>query len=121
VKRLAALCSLALGACAGADTLIGDMPRAAAELAIAPYEFHEECGEFSPGDRVDYRFEAKAPVSFEIYYKEGITYVATVSRDEVTEYSGVFQAPARRRYCLRWEAGQRGAILDLRIRLVRDR
>ena len=61
-------------------------------IAIAPYEFHEECAQLAPGDRLDYRFEAKTPVAFQIYYKEGITYVATVSRDDVTEYSGVFQA-----------------------------
>jgi hypothetical protein len=119
VRTLAALGPLALAACASTDTLIGDMPRAMSALAIAPYEFHEECGEFAPGDRIDYRFEAKAPVRFEIFYKEGITYVATVSRDDTTEYGGVFQAPAKRRYCLRWEAGQQGAIVDFRIRLVR--
>jgi len=110
---------LALAACAATDTIVADSPRAATEHAIAPFEFHEECARLAPGDRIDYRFEAKAPVAFEIYYKEGIAYVAPVTREDVKEDSGVFQARLPQRYCLRWEAGQQGALLDFRIRLRR--
>lgn len=110
---------LLLGACAAADTVVSDAPRAATEYAIAPYEFHEECARLAPGDRLDYRFEARAPLAFEIYYKDGITFVAPVTREDVTEYSGVFQAKSPQRYCLRWEAGPRGALVDFRIRLLR--
>jgi len=28
-----------------------------------------------PGDRIDYRFSAQAPVKFHIYYTEGITFL----------------------------------------------
>jgi len=110
---------LALAACAATDTIAPDTPRVATGQEIAPYEFHEECARLAPGDRLDYRFEAKAPVKFEIYYKDGITFISTVSRDDVTEYSGVFQVKTPQRYCLRWEAGLLGAIVDFRIRLLR--
>ncbi|HTP98151.1 MAG TPA: hypothetical protein VMN56_02415 [Casimicrobiaceae bacterium] len=120
MTRIASLAPMAfvLAACA-TDTIVSDAPRAATELAIAPYEFHEECAELQAGDRYDYRFESKAPVSFEIYYRDGIAYIATVSREDTTEFSGVFSAPAARRYCLRWEAGREGALVDFRIRLLR--
>jgi hypothetical protein len=111
--------ALALAACATPDTIVSDSPRAVTGHEIAPYEFHEECAQLATGDRLDYRFEAKAPVAFEIYYKEGIAFVATVTRDDAMEYAGVFQAQIPRRYCLRWEAGRQGALLDFRIRLVR--
>ena len=116
--RRAALAALAVTACA-TDTLVGDAPRAVSALSIAPFEFHEECAPLAPGDRIDYRFEAQTPVNFEIYYKDGIAYVATVSRESVSADSGVYPVAVGRRYCLRWEAGQRGAVLDLRVRVLR--
>ena len=61
----------------------------------------------------------KAPVAFQIYYKEGIAFVSPVSRDDVRESAGVFNVHAPRRYCLRWEAGRQGALVDFRIRVLR--
>jgi hypothetical protein len=117
----ASMIAMLLAACAGPDTLVIDEPRTATELAIAPYEFHEECATLESGDRIDYRFEAKAPVTFQIYYKEGIAFVSTVSREDVREAAGVFNVPAPRRYCVRWDAGQQGALVDFRIRVLRPR
>jgi hypothetical protein len=118
VRAAFALAAL-LAACAAPDTLVVDEPRTATEFAIAPYEFHEECATLQRGDRIDYRWEAQAPVAFQIYYKEGITFISTVSRDDVRESSGVFSVPAARRYCVRWDAGQQGALVDFRIRVLR--
>ena len=119
--RAALLIALLLAACATPDTLVIDVPRAATEYATAPYEFHEECATLEVGDRIDYRFEAKAPVAFQIYYKEGVAFVSTVSRDGVQESAGIFNVPAPRRYCVRWDAGQQGALVDFRIRVSRPK
>jgi len=115
----AAFLSIFVAACAAPDTIVGDEPRAATAFAIAPYEFHEECATLATGDRLDYLFEAQAPVSFQIYYKEGIAFISTISRDDVRDGGGIFNAPAARRYCVRWDAGQQGALVDFRIRLTR--
>ena len=112
-----AVLALAVGACA-VDTITPDAPKAASEFPIAPYEIHEECAQLVPGDRLDYRFEAQRPVTFHIYYKDGSTFVAPVSREDVKEFSGVFSPQYERRYCLQWEAGQEGAIIAYRIRLL---
>jgi len=106
------LAALVLAACTMPDTLRPDEPRAATAFAVAPYEFQK-------GERIDYRFESQAPVNFQIYYREGITYISTISRDEVLEASGVFNVPEVRRYCVRWDAGRQGALLDFRIRILR--
>lgn len=119
--RAAPVFALLLAGCAGPDTLAIDEPRTATEFAIAPYEFHEECATLEGGDRIDYRFEAKAPVTFQIYYKEGIAFISTVSREDVREAAGVFNVPAARRYCVRWDAGQQGALVDFRIRVLRPK
>jgi hypothetical protein len=112
-----AVLALGIGACA-VDTITAEAPKAVSDLPIAPFEIHEECVQLVPGDRLDYRFEAQRPVTFHIYYQEGITFVAPVSRADVTEYSGVFNASYERRHCLQWEAGQEGAIIEYRIRLL---
>ncbi len=117
-RRISLAAALAAAGCA-APTIAPDVPKVATEFAIAPYEVHEECADLVAGDRLDFRFEAKAPVAFQIHYREGITFVSPVSRDDVQEFAGVFQAQIDRRYCLRWEAGQQGALVDYRIRLLR--
>jgi hypothetical protein len=108
---------LALGACA-VDTITPDAPKVVSELPIAPFEIHEECLQLTRGDRLDFRFEAKRPVTFHIYYKDGITFISPVSREDVMEFSGMFNPPHDRRYCLQWEAGQQGAVIDYRIRIL---
>jgi len=45
--------------------------------------------------------------------------VIPLSREHVQEFAGVFASTATRPYCLVWEAGPQGAILDYRFRLRR--
>jgi hypothetical protein len=115
---MAAALALAAAGCA-TESLLTDEPKAVTAFAIAPYEIHEECARLAAGDRIDYRFAAQAPVKFHIYYPEGITFLAPVSREDVLESAGIFQVTLDKRYCLQWEAGQQGALLDYRIRLLR--
>lgn len=114
-----AVLALGAGACA-VDEVRPGAPRTLSEFPIAPYEVHEECMQLVPGDRLDFRFEAQRPVAFHIYYQDGLMFIAPVSREDVTEFSGIFNAPNERRYCLRWEAGQEGAVIDYRIRVLRS-
>ncbi len=111
------LLSTLLAACAP-TTLTRDEPLAVTGREIAPFEFHEECGEVAAGERIDFRFTATRPVHFEIYYKDGIASIAPVVRDDTMEGSGIFPPPATRRYCVRWDVGREGAIVDYRIRIL---
>ena len=70
------------------------------------------------GDKLDYRFEARLPVAFSIRYTDHGIIVIPMSRDNVEAESGVFQPRFPNVYCLLWEAGQRGAIVDYRIRWI---
>jgi len=112
-----ALAAAALAACAP-TTLTTTTPLAVEGREIAPFEFHEECGDIAAGERVDFRFTATRPVHFEIYYKDGIARIAPVVRDDVTEASGIFPPPASRRYCVRWDVGRKGAIIDYKVRVL---
>lgn len=118
--RTAALClalATGLAACAP-ETLRRDEPLTAKGREIAPYEFHEECGVVVAGERIDYRFSSTRPVHFEIYYKEGVASIAPLSRDDLTEDRGIFPPHFTQRYCVRWDVGREGAIVDYRIRIL---
>lgn len=119
VRLRAAAISLAvaLGACA-ADTMQAGETRTVKAQVIAPYDIHEECMTLGTGDRIDYRFESRSQVDFDIRYREGSAVISTISRNDVREASGVFLSPLVRRYCTHWQAGPQGAVVDYQIRLL---
>jgi len=69
------------------------------------------------GDRVEFAFESTRPVDFNIHYHEGKAIVMPISRSMTRGDSGVFASQIVQDYCLMWEAGVTGAIIDYRIRL----
>jgi len=117
-RLLAAALVIAVGGCA-TDTFDPDAPRSMTKFAVAPYQVFEECAHLAPGDRLDYRFQSHVPVSFYLYYRDGTAFMAPVTRDAITEASGIYKVPGAHRYCLQWEAGPQGALLDYRIRILR--
>jgi hypothetical protein len=117
IRGLAAWLALPVAACAGETMRAGD-DKVVTAFAIAPYEIHEECMLLTPGARIDYRFEAKMPVYFDIRYQEGIAIISTISREDVKVAAGVFASTGTRRYCVHWEAGLEGALVDYRVRLL---
>lgn len=114
----ASLLVLAMSACAS-EPLQPGAPREVTGFRINPYELHEECAKMNPGDVLDYHFTAQRPVAFNIHYHEGKSVVLPVSRDNVTTDDGTFQPLAAHEYCLMWEAGREGAMLDYRVKLIR--
>jgi len=94
-----------------------DAPKSVRAQPIAPYEWHEECMHLDAGDRVEYVFESTEPVDFNIHYHEGNAVVMPIVREKTRTDAGVFASPVRQDYCLMWEAGVAGALLDFRIRV----
>ena len=86
---------------------------------LPPYEVHEECLRLEQGERVEFAFESTEPVDFNIHYHEGKIVVMPLTRDKSSGDAGVFATPVAQDYCLMWEAGRAGALLDYRIRLRR--
>jgi hypothetical protein len=109
---------LACAALAGcAPPIKPDEPQSVTAFAIHPYETHEQCAHLAPNDRLEYAFEATERVNFDIRYREGGAVVAPIARESVRADAGVFIAQIARDYCLVWEAGGAGALLDYRLRL----
>jgi hypothetical protein len=105
-----------LAACAPAP-ITADQPRKVAAMPLPPFEIHEECVHLAPGDRLDYDFAASEPVAFEIQYREGGAVLAPIVRSASVGDSGVFLARLEHNYCLAWEAGAAGALVDFQLKL----
>jgi hypothetical protein len=114
--RSAALALVVVAAGCASEPLTLAEPRAVSRMPLTPYEARDECVRLAQGDRLEYRFEASEPVTFEIRYREGFAVIAPVVRDASLGDAGVFIAELPRDYCLVWEAGVAGALVDYRLR-----
>ncbi len=100
-----------------ATPLTADAPRNVKAMVLTPYEIRDECVRLAQGDRLDYTFDATEPVAFELRYREGAAALSPIARGPVRSDGGVYQAPFAREFCLVWEAGPAGALVDYRLRL----
>ena len=87
---------------------------------LEPHKVHEECAKLAAGDRIEYSWQAKVPLNFNIHYHEGKAIIMPLSRDNLSSDSGELMIITPQDYCLMWEAGRQKAVLDYRVRLIRD-
>jgi hypothetical protein len=90
-------------------------PKTVSGVELAPYAIIEECVPLEPGERIAYRFVSRLPVAFNIHFHEDNAVIMPVSRDGTTSESGDFAADRKELYCLMWEAGAGGSVLDYRV------
>ena len=93
-----------------------DGPRSVEGFLLAPFAIQEECVALQPHERIDYRFKSTAPIAFNIHYHDANAVIMPLSRDGVLEDAGDFTAEFDQIYCLMWEAGVQGGVLDYRLR-----
>ena len=105
--------------CAAQPTIVPGKAREVQAHPLPPYQTHEECAKLLPGDRLEYSFNADAPLHFNIHYHEGKAVIMPLSRDNVKADRGEFKVLIAQEYCLMWEAGAGGTPLDYRVRLIR--
>lgn len=110
----AALIALSLAACTAA-TVASDASKIVAGQSLSPYELHEECVRLEVGDRLDYVFETNEPVAFHIRYRDGNAVLMPVTRENARGDAGIFAPMVAQNYCVAWEAGPAGALIDYRI------
>jgi hypothetical protein len=113
-RALPCVAALALCACA-APGVTADTPRTVRAHPLPSYQVHEECVALAPGDRIEYAFESNQPVAFNLHYREGSAVVMPVVRDGSLADAGIYVARIAHDYCLTWEAGPSGAMIDYRI------
>jgi hypothetical protein len=117
VTRCGALVAVALAGCAA--TIAAGEGKVVRAHPLPSYQIHEECFKLAQGDRVEFRFESTEPVDFNLHYHEGHAVVMPISREKSSEHAGAYLATLAQDYCLMWEAGAAGALLDYRISIKR--
>jgi hypothetical protein len=111
----AVLAALALGACAAEPGRL-ETERNAAGVELSPYAMHEECFAMQPGERVGFYFVSAAPVAFNVHYHDANAVIMPIVRENATREADEFTADRKEIYCLMWEAGAQGSILEYRVR-----
>ena len=89
------------------------------ELQVAPGKFAEWCGKLRRGDRVQWSFEAAAPLNFNVYYHEGKDVRFPVHQDGVARAVGTLDVALDQDYCWMWtNKSQTAVALKARLRKV---
>jgi len=109
---------LAVAGCASAPS-DPDAAHAMDALEIAPYRAHETCFKLADGDRLDWTFDSRAPVDFNLHYHDGPSVIMPVTLAASYGSAGIFQVIVPQDYCAMWEAGPAGAIVTYRVKPIR--
>ena len=119
-KAVAIALATALGtvACATAPDRL-DVPKVVVGIDLSPYTVYEECVLLQAGQRIGYLFRAAAPLAFNIHFHDGNAVIEPVSAASTQGESGEFSADRDQTYCLMWEAGADGSVLDYRVERLR--
>ena len=110
---------VACAGCASAPPPDPDAERVGDGIEIAPFRAHEACLRLEDGDKLDWRFESRAPVDFNLHYHEGPSVVMPLSLNASYGASGVYTVIATHDYCAMFEAGAAGAIVTYRMKPIR--
>ena len=119
-KALAVALAAALGtvACATAPDRL-EVPKVVVGLDLAPYTVYEQCVLLQAGQRIGYLFRAAAPLAFNIHFHDGNAVIEPVSAASTQGESGEFSADRDQTYCLMWETGASGSVLEYRVERLR--
>ncbi len=79
-------------------------------MSIAPGKFDEHCLTIEAGRAIAYRFEANAPVDFNIHYHRGKDVLYPVKREATRQFASTFRAESTGEYCLMWENKSAAAV-----------
>lgn len=105
-------------ACATAPDRL-EVPKVVVGLDLAPYAIYEECVLLQAGQRIGYLFRAASPLAFNIHFNDGNAVIEPVSTASTQGESGEFSADRDQTYCLMWEAGADGSVLEYRVEKLR--
>jgi hypothetical protein len=111
---LVPMIALALDGCGGPVVQQAGSAVEVTRHKLGPLDSLQHCAHLDVGDRLDYRFEASAPVVFDIHYREANALVTPLSRDRTTADSGIFPAMIAADYCMTWQARYGEALLSYR-------
>ena len=121
MRGIALAAAVFLAACAGTAGIQPNRPYQVTGKGLPPYQFHEDCVKLAKGDSLEWSYAAQAPLDFSIQYREGKALIMPVVREALAGAEGAFDVLVAQDYCLVWEAGARGTLLDYAVHVRRGR
>jgi hypothetical protein len=115
---IALVAVLGTAACATAPDRL-EVPKVVVGLDISPYVVYEQCVLLQAGDRIGYLFRATVPLAFNIHFHDANAVIEPISAASTQGESGEFSADRDQTYCLMWEAGADGSVLEYRVERLR--
>jgi hypothetical protein len=115
---IALVAVLGTAACATAPDRL-EVPKVVVGLDISPYAVYEQCVLLQAGQRIGYLFRATAPLAFNLRFHDGNAVIEPISTASTQGESGEFSADRDQTYCLMWEAGASGSVLEYRVERLR--
>lgn len=86
------------------------------EFQVAPGKFAEWCGKLRRDDRVQWSFEAAAPLNFNVHYHEGKEVRFPARQEGVVKAVGTLDVALDQDYCWMW-TNKSQAVVALKARL----
>lgn len=99
----ALLCTAAASRAAIVEMQFDAQGRFAHETTVPPGKFVEVCGKLPRGARIAWRFEAHAPLDFNVHYHIGDTVEFPEKRSAVSALRGDLVAGSDQHYCWMWK------------------
>jgi len=115
---IALVAVLGTAACATAPDRL-EVPKVVVGLDISPYVVYEQCVLLQAGDRIGYLFRVTVPLAFNIHFHDANAVIEPISAASTQGESGEFSADRDQTYCLMWEAGAGGSVLEYRVERLR--
>jgi hypothetical protein len=115
---IALVAVLGTAACATAPDRL-EVPKVVVGLDISPYVVYEQCVLLQAGDRIGYLFRATVPLAFNIHFHDANAVIEPISAASTQGESGEISADRDQIYCLMWEAGAGGSVLEYRVERLR--
>jgi hypothetical protein len=85
---------------------------------VAPAKFVELCGKLAAGAKVQWRFEAAAPLNFNVHYHVGEDVRFPARADQVKQSAGELEASVAQDYCWMW-TNKTASPVALSVTLIR--
>ena len=79
-------------------------------IELPAREFHEECLELTPRQRLSYAFRSAQPLDFNIHYHRGNDVFYPVQQKNVRAYKNTFVPRRNDGYCLMWTNATQGSV-----------
>jgi hypothetical protein len=84
---------------------------------IAPHKLAELCVALRKGERVQWRFEAAAPLDFNVHFHVGRDVIYPIKHNAIAQAEGVLVAVQAQNYCWMWtNKTEQGSQLSVKLR-----